>query len=203
MNIWTGHLRQGEEQREVKGWRGYYVTNLGRVFSFKMQGYQRSVVRLDRPPVELIPVKEQRRNGNRLVPLRDGRDRRKVLRLAAMVAEAFIGARPNGLLVCHKDDDQANNAATNLYYGTQRQNVDDAMRNGRVPKGQTHTKATISDEVARQIRESELSVSEIVKQFSLTRSMVESIKREESWAHVGGTLVYNKHKQRRAKRKAG
>jgi hypothetical protein len=47
-----------------------------------------------------------------------------------MVLESFEGERPEGLWVLHKDDDNSNNAWSNLYYGTPSQNMDDLIRNG-------------------------------------------------------------------------
>lgn len=47
-----------------------------------------------------------------------------------LVAEAFIGPRPKGLFCLHKDDNSTNNKEINLYYGTQKQNDEDRIRNG-------------------------------------------------------------------------
>ncbi|WP_193596108.1 NUMOD4 domain-containing protein [Microbacterium sp. YJN-G] len=48
-----------------------------------------------------------------------------------IVALAFIDPNPaEGLEVCHRDGDQTNNAATNLYWGTSSQNQNDTIRHG-------------------------------------------------------------------------
>jgi len=60
------------------------------------------------------------------------RHQTKTLKLHNVVAELFIGPRPFGLLVLHKDDDWMNCAASNLEYGTQSQNIADAIRNKRL-----------------------------------------------------------------------
>lgn len=46
-----------------------------------------------------------------------------------MVAETWLGPCPEGLQVNHINDDKKNNSANNLYYGTQRENVNDRVRN--------------------------------------------------------------------------
>ena len=51
-----------------------------------------------------------------------------------LVAEAFHGPRPAGLLCLHRDDDKANNCAANLYWGTAAQNTADCIKNGRRPE---------------------------------------------------------------------
>ena len=47
-----------------------------------------------------------------------------------MVARAFLGPRPDGMGVRHRDDNKLNNALTNLVYGTAIENQDDSIRNG-------------------------------------------------------------------------
>jgi hypothetical protein len=49
-----------------------------------------------------------------------------------LVAEAWNGPRPEGLLALHQDDDPANPAADNLSWGSPAQNYADAVRNGRI-----------------------------------------------------------------------
>jgi hypothetical protein len=48
------------------------------------------------------------------------------------VLTAFIGPRPKGRLALHRDDVATHNNLSNLYWGTHRQNMIDAVRNGRV-----------------------------------------------------------------------
>lgn len=48
---------------------------------------------------------------------------RKQLRLAHLVAQAFIGKRPPGFVVSHKDGDKTNDHASNLEYISQSRNV--------------------------------------------------------------------------------
>ena len=45
------------------------------------------------------------------------------------VMEAFVGPRPDGEMVCHWDDDPANNHVSNLRYGTASDNMRDRVRN--------------------------------------------------------------------------
>ncbi len=52
----------------------------------------------------------------------------------ALLAEAFIGPRPDGMYVLHRDDNPDNNSIENLYYGTPSENNFDQVRNGVHPK---------------------------------------------------------------------
>lgn len=48
----------------------------------------------------------------------------------SLVAEAFLGERPEGLNVCHWDDVPTNNHVSNLRWGTHSDNQQDRIRNG-------------------------------------------------------------------------
>ena len=47
-----------------------------------------------------------------------------------LVALAFIGPRPDGTYVLHRDDDRTNNRLDNIYYGTPADNAVDRVKNG-------------------------------------------------------------------------
>lgn len=49
-----------------------------------------------------------------------------------LVLEAFVGPCPEKHEGCHRDDDCENNSVSNLYWGTRKQNMADALRNGRI-----------------------------------------------------------------------
>lgn len=52
-------------------------------------------------------------------------------RVHLLVAAAFLGPRPAGLEVCHKDGDKANPLLSNLEYGTPSKNRHDAVAHGQ------------------------------------------------------------------------
>lgn len=57
-----------------------------------------------------------------------------------LVYKTWIGDVPPGQVVRHYDDDRDNNHASNLVAGTQKQNIEDAFRNGHKEcSGRTHT----------------------------------------------------------------
>lgn len=105
------------------GWRpipscpGYFADTAGRILS-RRRGGPRLLTQIANP-----------RSGYLQVGL--FLDRRLVTRTVhTLVAEAFYGPRPPGLVVRHLDGDELNVEAANLAYGTTSQNVLDEVRHG-------------------------------------------------------------------------
>lgn len=102
----------GEVWRGVNDYPNYEVSDLGRV---------RNVT-----------------TGHVLTPMWAGRAKvrlstkpRTDFDVSHLVAETFIGPRPEGGVVMHRDDDPRNNAVSNLRWGTQQDNVHDMIAKGR------------------------------------------------------------------------
>lgn len=116
-----------EEWRRIPSFPDYMVSSLGRVASHKY-----------RTPRLLQPVIHK--SGYPRFGLYVGRKRiRKASH--ALVAEAFIGPRPDGMVIRHLDGDPSNNTPGNLAYGTNSENVVDQIRHGTHPQARkTHCK---------------------------------------------------------------
>lgn len=56
---------------------------------------------------------------------------RKYCQVHVLIAEAFLGPRPDGMVVCHYNDEPTDNRLGNLRYASQSDNLYDATRNGR------------------------------------------------------------------------
>ena len=104
-----------------------------------------------------------------------------------MVAAAFIGPKPDSLLVLHRNGDKNDNRAGNLYYGTQRQNIEDSIKHGTKARGVTHGMVKIAPDVVHLIRSlsNEMSQREIARHVGLGQSQVHRIIARQSWAHIG------------------
>jgi hypothetical protein len=106
-----------EEWRPVEGFPGYEVSNLGRVVSEK-RGERREI----RGGLA--------GSGYRKVALISPDGHRYGKKVHLLVAEAFIGPRPEGLIARHLDGDKLHNAADNLCWDTYSENGLDQVRHG-------------------------------------------------------------------------
>ena len=111
----------------VTGWPGYHVSSLGRV---------RSVPRVlgdGRRAGGVILRQRADAKGYPRVHLSDG-TRQRTVRVHVLVAAAFLGPRPPGMQILHRNDDHSGNDVDSLSYGTARQNVRERVRRERNEK---------------------------------------------------------------------
>jgi HNH endonuclease len=104
-----------------------------------------------------------------------------------LVAEAFLGPKPDGMEVNHKNADRSDPSADNLEYVTHRENIQHASALGLIPKGMAHRKAKITDDDVREIRalrKAGLSHIEIAKRFPIKPPAVCQIVNRKLWRHV-------------------
>src|SRR5690606_32223922 len=72
-------------------------------------------------------------NGYPMVTIAYDDGARRYRTVHGLVAEAFIGPRPDGAHVCHQDGDRCNARLANLRYDTAGGNYADAMSHGTQP----------------------------------------------------------------------
>lgn len=102
-----------------------------------------------------------------------------------LVAEAFIGPRPEGdIHICHYDGNPENNHASNLRYGTRQENIADMRRHGTVPQGEANGKSKLTRpqviEIKALLREGGTRRG-IASMYGVTHSAINSIASGESW----------------------
>lgn len=104
--------------------------------------------------------------------------------VATLVAEAFIGPRPNGLLVLHNDGDAQNNCVSNLRYGTQAENMQDSIKHGTRPRGRAHKCAKLTEAQVHEIRASKDTNAALARRFGVDTSTVRLARTGRNWRHV-------------------
>jgi hypothetical protein len=106
-----------------------------------------------------------------------------------LIAESFLGIKPNGMEVCHNDGNRKNNRLDNLRYGTRSDNVRDAIKHGThfTPfrtKGTERSYAKLNDEIVRYIKISTETTYKLAKKFNVSKWAISNVRNNISWCHV-------------------
>lgn len=155
------------------GFEGFYeVSDMGRVRSIR--GRYCGRILSPGPHPGGYPLMHLYRNGRRIART-----------LHSLVAAAFIGPRPRGQEVRHKDGVKTNCRAENLSYGTHRQNEADKLAHGTLPLGEKNAAAKLTARDVREIRRRAGERQEdLAKEFGCTFSNISAIQLRKSWRHV-------------------
>lgn len=76
----------------------------------------------------------------------------RTVRVCHVVAAAFIGPRPEGLVVAHGPKGKLCDEASNLSYKTQAGNIADKLRDDTHTRGERHPKNRLSEQQVRFAR---------------------------------------------------
>jgi len=134
-------MRQVFQTRRVPGFPDYVVSDDGYVWAPKRQGAAGGWLK---------PYFDK--YGYPRVVLRvDGKSRTRVI--PHLVAEAYIGPRPEGMHVCHDNGKPWDNRSTNLRYDTPAGNAADRHKHGTRLHGETGNLAKLTNAEAQEIRE--------------------------------------------------
>jgi len=130
------------------------------------------------------------KDGYLAVVLTEGR-RRHYVKVHQAVALTFVGARPHGMCVNHKDGDRQNNKPENLEWLTPADNERHARRVlGKRCVGEKASRSKISTATALAIFESTgkgVSQRVIGDTFSISQAQISRIARKVNWGHIHGS----------------
>ena len=113
------YIPQGEVWRQIPGFPDYDVSSEGRVRSCIQPGWRGCVFHHGRYVILAQSIGGRADNYRRVMLQRPTRRHAYVHHL---VAEAFIGPRPDGCAVLHTNDDGFDNRAANIRYGDRQEN---------------------------------------------------------------------------------
>lgn len=142
---------------------------------------------------ERILVPQKGVNNYLVVTIYPGKHSRPIHQL---VAEAFHGIRPDGLIVNHKDGDKQNNCSDNLEYITSSENNIHALRNGLrkvadmekvIKRGVEHYRSTLNEDQVlqiRQLRHEGLSAGKIASKLGLPIGPVGGVAYGKTYKNV-------------------
>ncbi len=102
--------------------------------------------------------------------------------------ELTYGPISDGLVVCHHCDNPPCVRPDHLFLGTQKANLADCSRKGRISRGVNHHDAKCSEDDIRQIRRlydgKKGTRAALAHQFNLSITHVTRIVRRQAWRHL-------------------
>lgn len=101
-----------------------------------------------------------------------------------LVALTFLGPRPEGMDVCHKNGVSADNRFENLKYATPQENMADRIVHGTDDRGEKNRNSLLTDEKVRYIRASKESAVTLSKMFGVGKTTIRYARKMKSWKHV-------------------
>lgn len=135
-------LKEQNKLREVEEYKGYEISECGKVFSLKYPGHQMKAFRT--------------RLGYMCIPIRNIDGSRRHMYVHRLVALCFVPRPSDNLEVHHIDSDPGNNHASNLQWITHAENIQLGYirKNGRLkPKHKKHI-PKLTDQQVQEIRKS-------------------------------------------------
>jgi hypothetical protein len=185
--------------KSVAGFEGVAeVSSLGRVRTLDRRVQLPPTLRRDGKPTTRIQfgrvlTPERSRNGYLRVKLQvGGRGSRVNLFVHRAVCEAFHGPRPSSASVCrHLNDQQDDNRAENLAWGSVAENRADAVRNGRVARGRGVNTAKLTEDdvvnIRRRVAAGEPCAS-VMRDFDVAHSTLWHAAHGKTWSHLDGAV---------------
>lgn len=151
---------------------GYLISTQGRILSLKKNGTH--LRKLQSP------------KGYKTVGFREN-GRTTTYLVHRLMAKTFI---PNPdpetkTIVCHKDGTK-NNSIDNLYWGTQLENIQDAIRHGSFKNRKGRGQPKLNEEKVLKIREisDQFSQRELGRMFEVDQKTIFFILKRKTWKHI-------------------
>jgi len=169
-----------EAWKPIVGWEDLYeVSDHGRVRSLRSSRGPRKQPRLRKLWIG-------KTNGYPSITLyKDGERVGKLVH--RLVLEAFVGPCSEGLECCHRDDVKTNNTLENLYWGSKKDQLSDAVRNLRLRRGEAINTAQVTESQVREIRKRYAAgetQAELARAFGVTLNLVHFVVTRRTWKHV-------------------
>jgi hypothetical protein len=105
----------------------------------------------------------------------------------SLVAAAFIGPKPMGTEVAHRDGDRTNPRLNNLRYKTPKKNCAEKVRHGTDNRGEKHYAAILTESEVIQIRSRSRAGErecDLMRYFGTSRNCIANIRHNRTWRHV-------------------
>lgn len=176
-----------EQWRPVAGYGGAYeVSDRGRVRSYRTtKGFPKGSSGLG--PVPKLLDQHPHHGYLTVLLTRDDRSRSYPF-VHGLVAAAFIGPKPAGAQVNHRDGVKTRNEVENLEYVTPSENKRHAVENELAAVGERHHRAKLTraqvEDIRRRYRPEKGSRQALAAEFGITPEYVSILVHGNAWTHL-------------------
>lgn len=118
----------------------------------------------------------------------------KCVNIHILVMEAFIGPRPKGFQINHKDGIRTNSRLSNLEYCTAKQNIQHAHDNGLCspPRGEESSVSKLKEYQVREIRDEysqgNCTLFYLASKYGVSYQLISKIINNRLWKHVENSI---------------
>jgi len=107
--------------------------------------------------------------------------------IATLVAEVFLGPRPKGITINHKDGNKLNNHHTNLEYISMRENFSKAVTLHLHRHGEDHPCVKLTEsqvkEIWQRFKNGERQ-KDLAETFGVNKSTLQALFKGKTWKHL-------------------
>jgi hypothetical protein len=175
--------------RPLQRFPGYFLSDEGVVYSELKHGrFARSGRRA---------ITFQQNQDGYLCARFSARGRRTKIPVHRLVLEEFVGPRPAGAVARHWDDNKTNNSVGNLLWGSPRDNLIDAYRNGKI----SGIPSRLTSEIVRLVRaiyaSGDATQQELADAVGVNQTMIGFVVRGVVWNSAGGPITPGRQRKHR------
>lgn len=164
--------------------QGYAASDDGRIWTCRVRGHTHGFDKCWR-----LMAQNDNSRGYFAVSIHRNR-RQETVPAQWLVADAFIGVRPEGYDCCHNNGNRKDNRVSNLRYDTRKGNLADMVIHGTSPRGERQGQAKLTANKVTQIRQrykprcSVNGASALAREFGVSRRGIRLIVNGVNWKHL-------------------
>lgn len=154
----------------------YYISPCGEILSKKGGIWKK-----------LKPYSNKSQNGRYYASIMDFSGKKRNMGVHKLVAFAYIGPKPKGMVVCHNNGNPMDNTVSNLRYDTLKSNSADSLAHGTRVIGEKTHNAVLTERIVVEIfslAASGLLGTDIAKTLGFSNVCIQSVIARRNWKHV-------------------
>ena len=168
--------------KDIESYEGIYqVSNYGKIKSLKRNVLMKGKFNYFKEEKILNP--STHKNGYLAIGLTK-ENKTKTFKVHRIVALHFIDNFLNKPEINHIDSDKSNNNVLNLEWCTSKENKEHAVKNKLNAFGEKSSGSKLTEKEVLEIRESNLSPTELSEKYKVNKGSISSIKNRKTWNHI-------------------